>query len=516
MKFDVILIVNCRAEASILILEEDPMAKTKDYPTTEAEFQEFMLQVVRTLLSTLEEKDPILKKHSERVANNCANFSEKYKIFDDQQIETFYLTGLIHDIGLVALPQNVIQNPDSLGDDDQVSYKKHPIVGEKIIANLGYMQNILPVIRHHHEFMDGTGYPDGIKGDEIPLEARIMCVFNTFDNLTQPHSGKNALSAQEALKRIKNDAGAKFDKELMEKLTDFIKATSGVSDNFLEKKETAAIKKIFAKILENFKAGKINPPVMPQVVRQVQNIIKKPTSTAEELADEIEKDPVISLRLISVGNSPIYRGIQEIRTVKSAIPRLGLKETLNIVMAIANKSLYETDNAQFRILMDKLWVHSLSTAYCSKLIAQHLRLPDPDQFFLMGLTHDIGKILLLKAFTEVTKKTKAINLDAVQASIQEAHLALGGMLLKRWGFGEDFIKVVSMHEGGDFTEQTEKEILVIHLANRLTRKIGLSLFDGDFEIEEVESAALLKLDAETLEGVTEEVKEVVSDVAHLF
>ena len=341
-----------------------------------------------------------------------------------------------------------------------------------------------------------------------------MCLFNTYDNLTVPHSQKDALEMEETLKRIKNDAAAKFDEELMEMFFEFIKATSGVSENFLEKKENTAIKKIFAKILENFKAGKLNPPVMPQVVRQVQNIIKNPKSTAEELTAVIEKDPVISLRLISVGNSPIYRGIQEIRSVKSAIPRLGLKETLNIVMAIANKSLYETDNAQFRILMDKLWVHSLATAYCSKLIAQHLRLADSDQVFLMGLTHDIGKILLLKAFTDVSKN-KGISIDAVQVSIQEAHLALGGMLLKRWGF-EGFVKVVSKHEGGDFTEQTEKEILVIHLANMLTRKIGFSLFDGEFEIEEVESAVLLKLDAEMLDGVGEEVKNVVSDVAHLF
>ena len=487
----------------------------KKYPSTEAEFQEFMLQVARTLLIALGEKDPALKKHSERVANNCANYCEKFKLISEKQIERLYLAGLIHDIGLVALPLSVVRNPESRGDDEQITYRKHPIVGEKIVATLGYFQDILPAIRYHHEFMDGSGYPDGIRGEEIPLEARIMCLFNVYDNLTQPHSRKNALEMEDALRRIANDAGTKFDAGLMETFTAFVTETSGVSDNFLERKENAAIKQIFAKILENFKAGKINPPVMPQVVRQVQNIIKKPTSTPEELAAEIEKDPVISLRLISVGNSPIYRGIQEIRSVKSAIPRLGLKETLNIVMAIANKSLYETDNAQFRILMDKLWVHSLATAYCSKLIAQHLRLEDTDQYFLMGLTHDIGKILLLKAFTEVTKN-KGINIDAVQTSIYEAHLALGGMLLKRWGFSEDFIKVISKHEGGDFTAETEKEILVIHLANRLSRKIGYSLFDGEFEFEEIESAGLLKLDAEKLEGVCNEVKEIISDVAHLF
>ena len=78
---------------------------------------------------------------------------------------------------------------------------------------------------------------------------------------------------------------------------------------------------------------------MPQVVKEIQAVAKRPNSTSEEIARVIEKDPVISLRLISVSNSPIYRGVTEIQDVKSALPRLGLKETLNIVLAIANKSL---------------------------------------------------------------------------------------------------------------------------------------------------------------------------------
>ena len=112
---------------------------------------------------------------------------------------------------------------------------------------------------------------------------------------------------------------------------------------------------------------------MPHVVRDVQSVIKRVDSTAEDVAAVIERDPVISLRLLSVSNSPVYRGIQEIRNIKEAIPRMGLKETLNLIIAIANKSMYETDQVQFRILMDKLWVHSLACAYGSKLIAEHFK-----------------------------------------------------------------------------------------------------------------------------------------------
>ena len=139
------------------------------------------------------------------------------------------------------------------------------------------------------------------------------------------------------------------------------------------------MKQIFTTILKQFMAGKINPPVMPQVVREMQRVIIQPASGSAELAKVIERDPVLSLRLISVANSRIYRGVANIRNVKNAIPRLGLKETLNI--AIANKSLYETGKVQYKILMDKLWGHSLASAFGAKLIAQNLRLEDPEIFF---------------------------------------------------------------------------------------------------------------------------------------
>jgi putative nucleotidyltransferase with HDIG domain len=254
---------------------------------------------------------------------------------------------------------------------------------------------------------------------------------------------------------------------------------------------------------------------MPQVVREVQAVVKRPKSTSDELAQVIEKDLVISLRLISVANSPIYRGVTEIRNVKSALPRLGLKETLNIVLAIANKSLYSTDKVQFRILMDKLWVHSLASAYGSKLIAQNLKLDDSDKFFLMGLTHDIGKILLLKAFTEASKDRK-LNMNAITANIQEAHLSLGSLLLKRWGFDEDFIKVLTHHEDKNLSPDTDKEILVVHLANLLTRKIGFSLFEDELDYAQLESAQILKMDPATIEDIGEKIKQIISDVAHLF
>ena len=480
-----------------------------------SEVRDLTLEVVRTLVALLEEKDPFLRKHSERVANNSANFCEEFKILASEDIETICFAGLLHDIGIVAVPIDILQRSEPLTEEELVRIKRHPISGEKILSNLSDFKDILPMVRHHHEAVDGSGYPDGIAGEKIPLGARIIGLFNHFDNLVFPRFSEKKLNIKEALEEINGNAGKLFDRNLIDDFMTFVEANSGKSEDYLIKKETASIREIFTEILQKFKAGKINPPIMPQVVREVQAVIKRPKSTSEELAQVIEKDPVIALRLISVSNSPVYRGVSEIKNVKSALPRLGLKETMNIVLAIANKSLYRTDNVPFKILMDKLWVHSLASAYGAKLIAQHLKLEDLEKLFLMGLTHDIGKILLLKAFADVSKN-KRLNMDAITGNIQEAHITLGSLLLKRWGFDKEFVNVLSHHEDKELSTDAEKEILVVHLANMLTRNIGFSLIEDEIDLAELESIQILKLEPATIEGIGENIKQIISDVAHLF
>jgi putative nucleotidyltransferase with HDIG domain len=484
-------------------------------PKSESEFKEWLFELVRTLDAIVEIKDPLLRNHSKRVANNCANFCEEFKLLKEDEIFILYFAGLLHDFGLIFSPDTLLREPEEQTDDEKVQMRKHPGVGEKILSNLSTFKDLLPMIRHHHEAIDGSGYPDGLSGDEIPLGARVICIFNELDTLIFPFSKAPALSSEEAVAEIKKGGGKQFDSNLMDRFVQFVESNSGESEDYLLKKGNAPIKEIFANIIQDFSAGKIVPPVMPQVVRDVQSVIKRADSTAEDVAAVIERDPVISLRLLSVSNSPVYRGIQEIRNIKEAIPRMGLIETLNLIIAIANKSMYETDQVQLRTLMDKLWVHSLACAYGSKLIAEHLKLDDSEKFFLMGLVHDIGKSLLLKAFSEVPLTIK-INFDLVQANIQQGHLSIGGVLLRRWGFEDIFIKVVTMHEDPVFSPETEKEILVVHLANMLTRNIGYSLFEEEVDFNELDSAKFLQMDPDTLGQIGEEVKGIIQDVAHLF
>jgi putative nucleotidyltransferase with HDIG domain len=477
---------------------------------------EYDLETARMLTSILDEIHPHLKAHLKRVANNSANFCEKNRLLSQEKVERVYLAALVHDIGKIALGTDLVTGTKAAQREESLEYRRHPVVGEKILSNQSAFTDLLPIVRHHHERYDGNGYPDNKKGGDIPLESRVIAFFDHVDILMHLNSADEPAGLDSALNDATVKSGQYFDPDLMDRFVAFVKETGGESEDFTLKKERATLRKLFTGILKKISAGKITPPVVPKVVQDLQTEIKKQTSNADKLGALIERDPVISLRLISIANSPVYRGVQEISNVRNALPRMGLKETLNIVFGIANKSLYAANRPQFKILMDRLWGHSLATAYAAKLLGQKLGFDDPDNLFLMGLIHDVGKAVLLKAFSDELD-AKSYNLEAILANINEAHLSVGAMLIKRWGFSSQIVNTVMHHEGGNYKEDTAREILVIHLANMLTRQLGYSLYPGtDVNFEALAAVQLLKLDPADIAPIGEEVKSIVSEVAHLF
>jgi len=480
------------------------------------EDRQLAIETAMLVAALLGERDIRLKAHCERVANHAANFAEVFGFFNEDGLQGIYLAGLLHDTGYIAAPEGLFSKLPPLSDEELLAIKKHPVTAETILSNHRLFEVILPMIRHHHEAFDGSGWPDGKSGEAIPLGARILHLCDYFDRLTTGRRESERFSTDQALADVQEKAGGEFDPGLVSKFIQFMQSDSGAADDFLLKKQTTFIKQAFASILQKFSSGKLVPPAMPQIVFELRNIIKRPDSSVKDLTEVIERDPVISLRLISVAKSPVYKGLGDVKSIQAAIPRLGFKETLSVVVAIANKSLYEVKAPQFRVLLDKLWVHSLVSGYASKLIAQILSLSDSETLFLMGLTHDVGKVVLLRAFAEIPQEEK-LKAEAIMPAIQEAHQSVGNMLLKRWGFGEEFTRVVALHEGSNFSDQTNKEILVVHLANLLTRKMGFSFFEWDGrDPAELPSAQLLGLSSDVIQQVEEKVRGIIKDVAHLF
>ena len=126
------------------------------------------------VVAMLGEKDIRLKQHAERVANLCANFCENTGILSGDDLLRIYLAGLLHDTGYISIPREVLEKDQPLSEKELLLVKKHPVVGVQILAHHQRLEALLPVVRHHHEAFDGSGYPDKKQGEEIPLGARLI------------------------------------------------------------------------------------------------------------------------------------------------------------------------------------------------------------------------------------------------------------------------------------------------------------------------------------------------------
>lgn len=173
--------------------------------------------VIFALAQAIEAKDKYTEGHIARVSAYAMDLARSLDL-SDTDLEAVSKGGQLHDIGKVVLDDSIINKVGRLTEEEFELVKQHPLVGYKICHPLKSVRCALPVIRWHHEKLDGTGYPDGLKGDEIPVATRIMAVVDVYDALTTRRSYKEAFSPQESLKILEEEAGKGWwDKDLVRK-----------------------------------------------------------------------------------------------------------------------------------------------------------------------------------------------------------------------------------------------------------------------------------------------------------
>jgi putative two-component system response regulator len=155
-------------------------------------------QVLLSMARCIEGKDPGTEGHCERLSAYSARLADLLGLPEEQR-QALVMGGILHDLGKVAVPDSILLKRGPLTQDEFAVIKQHPLIGERICAPLKSFRNVLPIIRHHHERMNGSGYPDGLVGDNIPLAARILHVVDVYDALTTDRPYREALSAERAL-----------------------------------------------------------------------------------------------------------------------------------------------------------------------------------------------------------------------------------------------------------------------------------------------------------------------------
>jgi len=133
-----------------------------------------------------------------------------------EKLSTVRAASLLHDIGKVGVPDSILNKKEPLTDEEWKPIKSHPKLGVEILRHVIDLANCLPAILHHHEHYDGRGYPSGLKGDQIPLEARILTVADSYDAMTSPRPYREQLPMEEAINELKRCAGTQFDPEIVD------------------------------------------------------------------------------------------------------------------------------------------------------------------------------------------------------------------------------------------------------------------------------------------------------------
>ena len=174
-----------------------------------------LMELANSLAGAIDAKDPYTKGHSTSVSRYSEALARAINLPEDE-VQRIKLGALLHDVGKIGIPENVLKKPDKLSDEEWQIMKQHPVIGaEKVLEPNEALRDLIPMVKYHHEHMDGSGYPEHLKGDKIPLAARIVAVADTFHALISDRPYRKGLSLETACEILKDGAGKQWDADLV-------------------------------------------------------------------------------------------------------------------------------------------------------------------------------------------------------------------------------------------------------------------------------------------------------------
>ncbi|MBX7174716.1 MAG: HD domain-containing protein [Pyrinomonadaceae bacterium] len=183
------------------------------------ENKELFLGTIKALAAAIDGKDRYTRGHSERVARFSVAMGKRLQM-SEEDLEKLRISALLHDVGKIAIDDNILKKPAALTDEEFEIMKTHPQKGFKIMSQIPAMKDFLPGMYMHHEMVNGKGYPQGLKGNEIPLQAKIVSVADTFDAMTTDRPYQKGMNLEDSLNRIRSFVGTRYDGKVVEALVE--------------------------------------------------------------------------------------------------------------------------------------------------------------------------------------------------------------------------------------------------------------------------------------------------------
>ena len=212
---EVLMVEEMAAQAAMAVEQAVLFAKVRSYAN---EVEISYDSTLRALMAALDAKDAVTQGHSERVSRLTVTVAKEMGI-PNEQIVDIERGALLHDIGKIGVPDEVLRKPEALNEGEWEAMQKHPLLAGLMISKVEFLEGALPILLYHHERYDGAGYPFGLQGTNIPLEARIFTVVDAYDAMTSDRPYRKAMPIELAMQEIRRNAETQFDPEVVEAFT---------------------------------------------------------------------------------------------------------------------------------------------------------------------------------------------------------------------------------------------------------------------------------------------------------
>jgi putative nucleotidyltransferase with HDIG domain len=393
--------------------------------------QDMTRSFVRTVADTLEARDEHIFGHARRVSGYATAVGRRLRL-NVEMLETLSLGALLHDIGMIGTPDSILLKPTALDDEERAALELHAERGARMLAGVPDMEEVASAVRHHHEHWDGTGYPEGLSGEMIPLASRIIHVADAYDAMTSPRSFRDACDHEAAAAQLLSQAGKLFDPEV-------VRAFCGLEE--------------LAKIRGNISRGVFGEGLAnaPYMIGEVG---------FDDLLSDVEDEPVLAASVLRHANE--IAGDEPVTSIKGACELLGEERLRSLVMQNCERQRCRLDPEQF-------WQHSLRCAMAARMLAERTGLIDPEVAYTLGLLHDVGELLLRSLFPEEMENilwfTDESRLDREVAAFGVDHAQVGQWVLDATGLPRALTTAVQMHH--DAARVNAPLALLLNIADSL-------------------------------------------------
>jgi len=460
-------------------------------PSYHKEFLGLLIKIV----SALESRRPYALGHSQRVGDLSRAVAEHLGL-SSADADQVYIAGLLHDIGYLVLPDEILHSSDPLTPQQREVVDSQLQVGLQILGSLPTLDKVRQIIRYHNNRFDGQGSPEDPSGSELPLGARILHATHVFEALSSERPYRKKLSYKKALLEMQASQG-RYDQRVLDALSAVLELD--LDDDGPDKVELDEYTTWLNSLFKQATSNRITVPTVPAATAIIKRLTRGDSSSLRQLSGIIELEPSLALKIIGTANSSLYYGMPPVNTISDALVRIGLNETRELMVTYVYKTLFNSEQLALQQILQTWWEQSLLKAAACKSLAEFLGFKNRHYAYLVGLLGNIGMPALLQIFVSQWQD-KAIadwQIDILLNKIESSHNLFGAELLKSAHMPMSFIEAVR-RKGQSVFLKRNREALMQALAKEVLNHVLSESGQPQSRLQELIAEHDLELDHKDL------------------